>query len=103
MNDQNLLDNLRRRFTASGVSPAYADPLIEELQLPPQASIDTHLLRGLSTEQAESAALATLGTEQQILRTTLNTLRRENFIGRHRILSMILAPLMLLSATRFLV
>ena len=91
MNDQNLFDNLRRRFTANGVSPAYTDHLInEELQLHLQVSV------------RYTPAPRTLDQPGRIRRTrrprhrTTNPpnnpqhTRDESFIGRHRILSMIL-------------
>ena len=103
MNGQNLFDGLRRRLAAKGVSAPYVDRLLEELQLHFQASVDRHLLSGFSSEQAETAALARLGTEQEIVRATLHTLRRESFVGRHRILCMMVAPPLLVTMARLLV
>jgi hypothetical protein len=101
MNGQNLFARLRKTLAAKGVSTSYLDRLMEELQLHFQASVERHLLSGLTPEQAEAEATAELGNEDEIVRSTLDTLRQESFVGRHRVVSMILAPLVLMNVARF--
>lgn len=100
MNSQQWFDDLRRRLAAVGVKEAYIERLVQELQLHFQASVDRHLLGGLSEEQAEAAALEGLGGQPEIVRTTTETLRRESFIGRHRVLCLFIAPPVLMLAAQ---
>jgi hypothetical protein len=100
---QQFFDRLRRHFAADAVPAAYVDGLIEELQLHFEASVNRHLLGGLTGEQAEAAALAGIGTEKEIVRATLDTLRRERFMGRHRFLCLVFLPTALLLGYQFLV
>jgi hypothetical protein len=103
MDSLNLFESVRRRLAARGVAAAYADRLIEELELHFYAAVEGHLLGGCREEDARVAALRQLGSEQEIVRTTLDSLRRERFVGRHRVLCMILAPMVLEPLTQILV
>ena len=96
-----LFDRLRIALAAKGVSGAYTDRLIEELQLHFRAAINRHSLGGLSDENAQAAALKELGSEDEIVQSTLDTLRRESFVGRHRILSMIVLPPIIMFVINF--
>src|SRR5580698_4760737 len=81
-----LFDRLRRRLSARGVPAGYVGSLVEELQ--------DHYRQSVSAGMAESDALAALGDEEEIVRTTLNSLRRDSFVGRHRISFFVIAPIL---------
>jgi len=83
---RDLFDRLRRRLSARGVPAAYVSSLVEELQ--------DHCRQSVSAGMAENDALAALGDEEEIVRTTLNSLRRDSFVGRHRISLFVIAPIL---------
>jgi hypothetical protein len=98
MNLQSFFHRLQLRLNAERVPADYSSRLIEELKSHAQAAIDRHLLGGMSSDAAEAAALQEIGSEAEIVRSTLDSLRRETFIGRNRILSLFIAPPLLLLA-----
>jgi hypothetical protein len=103
MNSLEWFENLHRDLRARGAAATYVDRLIEELQEHFQASVTSNLLSGHSQEKAEADALSMLGDEREIVRTALAALRRDSFVGRHRILCMIIAPPVLMTMVQVLV
>lgn len=103
MNSQEWFGQLRKSLAGKGIPAAYTDRLIEELQLHFRASVDRYLLGSVNRDEAGPKALAALGTGQEIVETTLQTLRQESFVGRNRFLSLIIGPAVLMMLSRIAV
>jgi hypothetical protein len=87
-------DSLRRALAAREVPQAYAQRLMAELEShhhDHRAALES---QGVSATEADTRSLAALGAEQETVDAALRSLRRGNFIGRHRILCFIAVPLL---------
>ncbi|HUB27951.1 MAG TPA: hypothetical protein VL992_21175 [Tepidisphaeraceae bacterium] len=87
MSIHDLLDRLRRRLAARGAPEAYVRHLLDELE--------DHYRQAVAAGRSEAEALAALGDETQLVQSTLISLRRDRWIGRHRVACFIVAPLLL--------
>jgi uncharacterized membrane protein len=87
MSIYDLLDCLRRRLSARGVPRDYLRDLLDELE--------DHFRQSIAAGRSEAESLAALGDEETIVETTLNSLRRDSWLGRNQIACLIVAPILL--------
>jgi len=86
MSIQNLCDRLRVRLKKRGAADEYVQSLLEELE--------DHYRQSIAAGRTEEEALAALGDEDEILQTTIHSLRRDSWLGRHRVLAFVIAPIL---------
>lgn len=102
MQKSSRLEAVKKLLRRRGAPVAYVQRLMGELAEHREDLMRDLLREGMSPEQAEIEADRRMGEPAELAEGAIEKMRRASFVGRHRVLCLILMPVLLLPVSWFL-